>query len=219
MKHETFNSMLAAVGLVVASVTAWYQFAPSSDQLAVVSEGRIEVGRNIEVDDPGGEIEPVLGPIFWKIRVHNSTDSVVSIVDFEVYLLTPDNRKTYYSSMKESLFGVNAELTDQPLPINIGARETNAFLVSLFVPFKRGAGKSEICGKDRVTLRVLESCFFLDGRDIFGNSVDTLYGDSKRPDIVMATWTDQMKMPIFVLEFETADGSKFSENLTYYPFW
>lgn len=92
MKHETLNSIIALLGLGLAAVTAWQQFGPKSDSLSVVNEGRVDLGRMLDIASNGnidpltGESLPVLGPITWKIRVHNLSPHTVAIVSFDAFL-------------------------------------------------------------------------------------------------------------------------------------
>lgn len=77
MKHETINSIVGVLGLVIASVTAVSQFWPEAERLQVVVEGRTETGRPVVVSGfgllRGGDekASPLFGPVSWKIRFFN----------------------------------------------------------------------------------------------------------------------------------------------------
>ncbi|WP_299212189.1 hypothetical protein [uncultured Tateyamaria sp.] len=220
MKHETFNSIIAFLGLGLAAITAWHQFAPKSDAITLVSEGRVEVGRPLEIDPIGtidhitGANQPVAGPITWKLRIHNPTDHAVSLVSFETYLLTEANRRIKYSTMRERLSPFQVELPVQHLPENIPPNESRAYLVSLFVPFSSDEDAQDQCEQAAESLRSLERCFFEKGRDMFGNRVQIVESGS---ELFAAQWTDEFEGPRFLVVLETADGSEFSTNLSFLP--
>jgi hypothetical protein len=141
MKHETINSIGVVFGIGLSAITAWHQFAPKNDTIILTTESRVEIGARMEIDPIGtinpasGENQPVLGPVTWKLRVHNPTDRSMSLVSFEVFLLTEDGSSIYYSTMREQLSSVDAPMSIQPLPVNIPPHESRAYLVSLFVPY------------------------------------------------------------------------------------
>jgi len=223
MKHETFNSIIAALGLSLAAVTAWHQFAPASDKIEPTSEGRVELGRQLEINPFGsislksGSPAPSVGPVTWKVRIHNASDRPVSIVAFSIFLLSEDNRKIQYSGMRERLSPYDASLSEQILPDNISARETKAYLISLFMPFERDQGGNHKCEDEETRLRDLERCFFLKGRDLFGNPVSVVKYGSDLPEAFSVSWDQGHTAPRFSVIFETADGSKFEIHLSYFP--
>jgi hypothetical protein len=223
MKHETINSIIGGLGLLIASVTAWFQFAPTDDQLQVVSENRVDLGMPIEVavggaiDVETGVPQPVLGPITWKIRVHNETDQVVSIVDWRMFLVTSNGTLAQYSSMRERLSAIDPSLTPLSLPVNISARETTAFFVSAFIPFDREALEQSACFAPGKGLNETERCVLSTGRDFFGNSVSLTRYKSAVPEMFSVTWENQAKTPRFYVKLETADGSEFPVILYYFP--
>lgn len=222
MKHETINSILGGLGLVIASVTAWFQFAPTADQIQVVSENRIELGNQITIKDSGaidatGNLQPVFGPVTWKIRVNNETDRVVSIVDWNVFLITDDAGLAQFSEMDPSLASPDLGLVPIALPVNIAARETVAYFVSINVPFERSALKKTECFAKPSGIRETERCVFSSGKDIFGNTVSVKNYGSVAPDTFSVSWESHEKTPKFYLELETADGSRFPTILSYFP--
>lgn len=220
MKRETINSIIALLGLGLAAVTAWYQFGPKSDVITLVSEGRLEVGKQLEIAPFGGvdpaskEIRPVAGPVTWKIRVQNLTDRTVSLVSFKVFLLGDDDSPITYSAMGEVLSPYDASLPVQSLPVNIPANESRAYLVSLFVPFQGDKDPHEKCDDVANSLRGLERCFLEKGRDMFGNRVELLNPGS---ELFHAMWTDSFNGPRFAVVLETADGSTFNTQLSFLP--
>lgn len=223
MKHETANSIIAGLGLAVASVTAWFQFAPTSDQLQVVSENRVEFGAPIEVTTGGtidtatGTPQPVLGPVTWRIRVHNATDRVVSIVDWRMFLISSDGGLMQYSSMRGTLSDIDPSLRPITLPVNIAAHETNAYFVSAFIPFDRDVLEHSGCFEPLRARRETERCVYSSGSDLFGNSVSVTTYESAPPDAFTVSWESQDRTPRFYVELETADGSEFPVVLSYFP--
>lgn len=224
MKHETFNSILGALGLSLAAITAWYQFAPVSDKIDLVSEGRVNLGHSIEYQPAGLSVfffgdAPMLvgGPVSWKIRAFNSTDRPISVVGYSVYLLNEDDRRIQASALKGRLSPFDASLTEQILPDSIASREAKAYLVSLSLPFTRDQSVENKCEDQTNQLRDLERCFFLKGRDLFGNPVNvTKY--SPEPDApISVSWRHKFKGPRFTIVLETADGSQFEAKFSYFP--
>jgi len=223
MKHETFNSLLGAIGLCVALVTAWYQFAPTSDSIEIVSEGRVNLGRDLEYQPVGlgaafdGVPMSVAGPVSWKIRVYNASDRPVSVVAFSVFLLSEDDEGIQYSAMHERLSPFDASLSEQYLPVGVAPREAKAFLVSLAMPFSRDQSADGSCENQTTRLRELERCFFLKGRDLFGNPVTVTKYDDEPEGPMSVSWDQDNKGPRFSVVFETADGSQFETRLSYFP--
>lgn len=223
MKHETFNSVLGALGLCVAVVTAWYQFAPAADDIELVSEGRVNLGRELEFQPVGlgaafgGSPMSVAGPVSWKIRVYNASDRAVSVVGFSIYLLREDDGKIQYSAMHERLSPFDASLKEQILPVGVASREAKAFLVSLSMPFRRDQSADGKCEEQTNQLRELERCFFLKGRDLFGNPVTVTKYDDEPDGPMSVSWDLGNEGPRFSVVFETADGSRFETRLSYFP--
>lgn len=220
MKHETFNSIIAFLGLGLAAVTAWDQFGPKSDFIALANEGRIEVGRRLEIEPIGtidtttGRNQPVVGPVTWKIRVDNATDRPVSIVSFDAFLLGENSGRIQYSTMRESLLAFDPAMSVQALPENIPPNESRAYLVSLFVPFSSDEDTESKCDDSAESLGGLERCFLQKGRDMFGNQVEVVdYGSAG----ISAQWTGGFSGPNFEIVLETADGSEFSTQLSFFP--
>jgi len=227
MKHETINSIGVIAGLVLGivslsltGVTAWHQFAPKKDSITVATEGRVNVGARLEVEPFGGinpetgESQPLLGPVTWKIRVHNTSDRSVSLVDFRGFLLTADDARIMYSAMRERLSPIDPSLPVQSLPENIPANESRAYLVSLFVPFSVEVSDENKCTDLEVDLRELERCYFRKGRDLFGNQVQ--YTETGG-DTFIAIMKGAFKGPRFAILIETADGTQFSTQLSFLP--
>ena len=223
MKHETINSILGGLGLLVASVTAWFQFAPTDDELQIVSEDRVELGAPLQIANGGaidpetGQPQPVLGPITWKIRVHNETDQVVSIVDWRMFLIVRGDGVAQYSSMQPILSEIDPSLAPLALPVNIPAHETSAYFISAFIPFDRDALEQSGCFDPMPRLEEAERCVFSTGEDLFGNSVSVTRYESAPPEAFSVSWGSQERTPRFYVELETADGSEFSVILSYFP--
>lgn len=223
MKHETFNSIIAALGLLIGAVNSWYQFVPGSDHIELVSEGRVNLGRALEVEAAGlsplygGAPMAAAGPITWKVRVYNASDRPVSIVSFSVFLLSKNGDKIYFSEMRERLSPYDTSYAEQKIPDNLGARETKAYLLSMYMPFKVDQGDGPKCEHEARQLSDLERCFFFKKRDLFGNPVTvTRFGaDPNGP--ISVSWDDGNFGPRYALVLETADGSEFETHLSYFP--
>jgi len=221
--------VIGALGLGVASYTAWHQFSPVSDKLTVTSEGRtrlnvpVKIIENATIDPHSGKAVPVIGPIFWKFRIYNSSDRVVSIVKFDVFYIPENGSKAQYSSMNAELLRYETPLHLQEIPENLEPRNTKAYLLSLFIPFKPLSGESKECAKDAMILESIESCLFLNGRDLFGNVVTTKNfinsNNKESPDSHnLYSWEHGISGPDFLIEIETADGSNFNSPINYFYF-
>ena len=224
MKHESVNSIIGVIGLLIACVTAWFQFAPTADRIQLVSEGRITTGHPIEVLPVGGldvhtfQPLPVIGPVTWKIRITNNTDKVVSIVSFRVFQLDDAGKEFYNSTMSERLSIQDASLEAQRLPDNIGANETKGYLVSLMMPIIPHEVERSKCIQNVDNLKEIERCFYVLGRDLFGNDVDAVFDESTPQKVIQVSWQSRKQQPKFRVDIETADGSMFSSDLSYFPF-
>lgn len=223
MKHETVNSIVAGLGLVLATFTAWAQFSPKADELQIISEGRTETGNRIETTEfgsinPATELPaPTIGPTTWRVRIHNQTDRSVSVVNWDFFLLSSEDKRIMYSAAREKLDPVDVSLSSLNLPINIPAHQTNAYLISAFIPFDRNVFEEEVdCFASKPTLHEAEKCVWHSQKDLFGNEITILNGDPS-PHNMNVRWDDRPKAPKFLVEFETADGSKFPVVLSFYP--
>jgi hypothetical protein len=161
-----------------------------------------------------GENQPVAGPVTWKIRVHNPSDRSVSLVSFEVYLLSENGGRIKYSDMHERLSPYDAALPIQSLPENIPPNESRAYLVSLFVPYLADEDAENPCENETDRLRDLERCFLEKGRDLFGNQVQIMESGG---EFFSAQWSNGFSGPRFVVVIGTADGSEFSTQLSFRP--
>ncbi|MDV6254332.1 hypothetical protein [Vibrio sp. EA2] len=92
MKHETVNSIIGVLGLLIASITAYHQFVPPSDQLdiEVVSVPSTQpLNEYIEFQDGlSEEVRKLSGPFFWEFTAYNSLDRTVTIKELETKLLS-----------------------------------------------------------------------------------------------------------------------------------
>lgn len=220
MKHEVINSIGVILTLCLGAVTAWHEFYPKKDIITLTTENRVELGARLDVHPYGaidldtGESRPVIGPVTWKIRVHNPTERSISLVSFEVFLLTTEGAPVYYSAMRERLSPIDAPSSAQTLPENIPPFESRAFLVSLFVPYQMDEDSQSKCEERFTSLEEVQTCFFRSGRDLFGNKVD--YVDTGGGSF-SAIMQDAFNGPRFAVIFETADGSRYSTNLSFLP--
>jgi hypothetical protein len=223
LKHETFNSIIAALGLSLAAITAWHQFVPGSDDIELVSEGRVNLGQKLEINPTGsfdpdtGMPVPTAGPVTWKVRVYNAADRPVSIVSYSLFLISKAGGRVQYSGMNDMLAPYDAPLTTQVLPDNISARVSKAYLISLSIPFVSDLGDGPRCEEQAVQLRVLERCLFLKGRDLFANPVTVTQYGSDPSGPISVSWDRGNEGPLFAAVFETADGSEFVVHLPYFP--
>ncbi len=224
MKHAIINTILATMGIAIAATTAWFQFAPASDQLQLASEGLVNIDQTIKVTPSPGLslISPtsnaVLGPVIWKLRVYNASDRTVSVVGYEVFLLTNEDHRAYYSEMREQLVTFDALLNNQLLPDNIAPRSSKAYIVSMHIPFELDENSTTDCVGKKSKLTDIQRCFFKKGRDLFGNPVETLYSSSDAKEEALTGWQVDFNGPRFLVIMETADGSKFKTVLSYFPF-
>lgn len=227
MKHETFNSIIAGAGLLLATFTAWNQFRPSPDNITLVSEGKVGTQSLMQVNKFGPPIyanknedlktNPTIGPVLWKLRVFNKMDRNVSIVGSDVFLLTQDNRRMQFTGIGgiQSVVGVDP----QPVifPQNIPANEGRSYIVNLRVPIAVSEPESEPCLQEEQTLRDIEVCFYSRGRDLFGNEVRANFDPNDPDNFFHASWPSGQSGPRFLITLQTGDGSRFQAELSYFP--
>ena len=224
MKHETINSIVGVLGLFIGTVTAVSEFWPEADQLQVVTEGRIDSGQPVTFTGLGllhekdAKPSPAFGPVSWKIRLHNGSDRTLSIVDYKVFQLTENGAKIWSSAHNYSIAKYGQSTTEQLFPFSISAHEASAFIISLMVPFKKESAEDELCIEQQATIKQLEKCYYQQGRDLFGNFVETVVYDPPQGERLSVKWSETTFSPSFIVEFETANGSTFSTLLSYYPF-
>lgn len=228
MKHETLNSILGGMGLVIAIFTAWSQFKPEPDNVSVVNEGQIGSSQSIEVnafgpplfveDDSLEKVNPIIGPVLWKVRVFNKTNRTVSVIGAEVFLLGTENRRMTYSRMG----GVKSDFRTPDVPVsfpdNLPAQEGKAYIVALNIPInERDLGQAP-CLQNIGSVREIERCYFKSGRDLFGNPVEANFNPENPSEFFHASWPDgQAKQPRYLLQLKTGDGSSFFVELPYFP--
>lgn len=223
MKHEVFNSILGALGLAIAAVTAWHQFAPNTDDLEIVNEGRTSLGRElvykpIHLGNLLGE-GPMLAasPVSWRLRIFNPTDHPVSIVAYDVYLLTDKDGRVQYSGIRGRFSPFDPSLPEQDLPEVLEPREARAYLFSTPLPFRADNSIETRCEEIAKQLRPLELCFFDKGRDLFGNPVTVTRYDTAPDSAFSVSWESGIQSPVFEVVFTTADGSQFGTKVSYFP--
>ncbi|MBL3597938.1 hypothetical protein JMM63_20695 [Rhodovulum sulfidophilum] len=224
MKHETINSIVGVLGLVIASVTAVRQFWPEAERLQVVVEGRAETGRPIDVSGFGmlrvsdEKPSPLFGPVSWKIRLFNNTDRNLSVVGYQIFQLTEDGAKVSSNALRDRLSQFDLSLAEQPFPFSIDGFDATAVVISLMVPFEEESEGAEECAEPQVSIQQFERCFFKQGRDLFGNQVEKIHYDAAAAGMFSVKWNETTYSPKFLVEFETASGAVFSAPISYYPF-
>ncbi len=220
MKHETFNTIIAALGLLVATTTAMVQFWPSSDQIHVVSEGLVDVGSGVQIfqkatpNPTDGTLDSAVGPSVWKIRITNTSNKSVAIVNYELMRLS-DDRLSKSNAFKERLSPQDPSLVLQTLPVNIAPWESKAFLFSLRLPIQVDRDTLVKCGNRNRSLRDLQNCVLSSGFDFFGNEVEPYLSDGQT---MGAKWKKVKNRTDFIVNFITSDNSKFPVMLSYFPF-
>lgn len=115
--------------------------------------------------------------------------------------------------MRERLSPYDDHLSAQTLPENISARESRAYLISLFVPFQPDKDANK-CEKQAKSFRQLEVCFFEKGRDIFGNEIEFVQFEGGS---FYARNIGPFQGPRFAVVLTTDDGSKFVAQLSFLP--
>ncbi len=209
IKHETVNSIIGVLGLVIASITAFHQFVPPNDNLDIeVVPVPSNKTLNQYMDFQDGQSDDVLkisGPFFWKFTAYNSLDRTVTIKEIETKLLSDTGGLIYYSDLAVGTF--DRDLKPLSLPISIEAREAKVIMLALNIPIKN----QESCVVSQSTIREVERCYYSHGRDLFGNEV-ILLSDG------VVQWGDIPKSPSFLSTLITGDNSEFHKTLSYYPF-
>lgn len=224
MKHETINSIVGVLGLVIASVTAVSQFWPEAERLQVVVEGRVDTGRPIDVSGFGmlrvsdEKTSPLFGPVSWKIRLFNNTDRNLSVVGYQIFQLTENGAKISSNAFRDRLSHFDLSLAEQPFPFSIDGFDATAVVISLMVPFEEESKGAEECAEEQVSIQQFERCLFKQGRDLFGNKVEKIHYDAAAADMFSVKWNETTYSPKFLIEFETASGAVFSAPFSYYPF-
>src|SRR5207248_3262031 len=148
-------------------------------------EGRVDSGTHIEMKHMAfpahtifpafdeKSLAPVIGPVSWKIVLYNDMDRSVTVRTIETFFLDHNGNPAYYSGLQAAVLDGSSPATTQALPFVIKSREAKAIILSLNIPvYPQNDGKPP-CLKSGVLLREVEKCFFMQGRDLFGNSVQT----------------------------------------------
>lgn len=225
MIHKTINSVVAVFGLILASVTAWHQFVPIPDSIILTTEMRYDWGHKISFKDAPffetslNPYNKIMGPVFWKVRIYNNLDRGVSIIGYDVFHIGEDGSTQYYSDMHERFAFFGGDPQKLHFPYNIDSRTGRAVLVGINIPIAAGDELMEICVEPNITLAEFERCFIEESdSDFFGNEVRVGYSDEKLGNFLFSIISaSQISQPQFVLILETADGSRFSTELLYYP--
>ncbi|MEZ9443214.1 hypothetical protein AB4516_18185 [Vibrio sp. 10N.222.54.F12] len=208
-KHETINSVIGILGLIVASITAYHQFMPESDQLelevsSILTSVPLKQYYNFE-DGISDEKLKISGPFFWKITAYNSLDRTVTIKDIDTKLFSDNGGFITYSDMNLGIF--NRKLDPLSLPLSINANEAKVILVGLKVPIVNEAS----CFSSENTRSDIERCYYEKGYDLFGNTVTKNSPNS-------FSWDSFTKAPVFLSTIRTGDNSKIYNELSFYPF-
>ena len=209
MKHETVNSIIGVLGLLIASITAYHQFVPPSDQLdiEVVSVPSTQpLNEYVEFQDGlSEEVRKLSGPFFWEFTVYNSLDRTVTIKELETKLLTDIGSLIDYSDLSIGTFDRN--LVPLQLPLSINAHEAQVIVLALNIPVKY----QEHCKISGSTVQELEQCYYQYGHDLFGNEIERLaYG--------AVQWKGLPKSPSFISTITTGDNSQLSKTLSFFSF-
>lgn len=154
----------------------------------------------------------------WKIRLYNGTERNLSVVGYQIFQLTEDGEKLSSNAFRDRLSQFDSSLADQTFPFSINGYDATAVVISLMVPFKAEGEGIEECTEKNVSIHQLERCFFKQGRDLFGNQIESTHYDSSAPDKFSVKWHETTYSPKFLVEFETASGEIFSAAISYYPF-
>lgn len=217
MDREDLNTGIATLALLISAVTAWFQFSPEPDALLMSRADRSGFSDKLVFEQNPAPIYGKAGsyisvsPISWDLIIYNPTGKKVSIVDARVFYGSGD-QKTYVSGMLVSFNPYDLEIKDAGMPFNIESYESQKFKLSLKIPIR--SPENEVCEKLSY-IQAVENCYKADSQDIFGNIFVKLDSGKRSGSGV---WESDPFNPEFVLEIQTADGSKFDFSVEYYPF-
>ena len=209
IKHESVNSVIAVLGLLIAIVTAYYQFVPKSDNLNIevsTIPSNLPLIQHFDFQDGlSDKVFKISGPFFWKFTIYNNLNRTTTIKKINTKLLSGAGGLIDYSNLTVGTF--DRELQPLPLPISIGANEPLVIIVGLNVPIL----SEESCFTQQSTLNEVQRCYFEKGYDLFGNPVHSIDGGAVK-------WEGLPKSPIFISRVITGDNTEFNKTLSYYPF-
>lgn len=241
MKHESINTVIAGLALLLGILSAISQLRPKSDDL-IVSSGSISFSESLlDIKDGnyavGAEYDAkLIGPVVWKLDLVNTRDRNLVITDIKAFKLDSANGRSYYTSLFSFVSLEETGNKKLVTPLNIPNREGIRLLLGLNIAIPSDDRSTGNCIVSGITLLQLQRCLFASGRDLFGNPYKaTFFTDSgERVGFDMPVDpTDPIlenamlgefanisdaKFPKFLIEITSSDGSKFSETLHYYPF-
>ncbi|WP_299022788.1 hypothetical protein [uncultured Photobacterium sp.] len=209
IKHETVNSVIGVLGLMIALVTAYHQFVPEGDKIDIdVSPIPTSVPLKQHFDFQDGisdEVFKISGPFFWEFTAYNSLDRTVTIKDIDTKLFSGAGSLIDYSNITVGTF--DRELKPLSLPLLIGSHEAKVILIGLNVPII----SEDSCFSSQSSMSSVQRCYFEKGYDLFGNSVSTIQGGA-------VSWDELPKSPVFLSTVKTGDNSEFHRKLSFYSF-
>lgn len=214
--HEAINTMIAAAALLLAGITAWFQFAPEADQLQVVTQQRVRSNSRIRLDRTPlplpntNEGTMTLGPVIWRVVLFNPTSHPVALTGIDLAYAHPQGE--IWSSYM--LAGIQSEPEGRAVdfPVMLVSHEARALLIYAVIPAKTLSQPAEMSCRQRLeTLQAFESCLFDQGRDIFGNRGTRIAAGAG------FRWDEEPVAPIYMATIRTATGYVTRTPLTYYP--
>lgn len=219
-KHETVNSIGVIVAIVAAFSSLYQQYKSTPDDLKLTTNGRIISDSIVSMIDHGGPnkeadgLDPVIGPIPWKVLAYNPTARPVTVTDFKMSYLSPAGRQIDYSAMNKTMSTAQDSTQSVPLPDQISPGEAKAYVLSVYMPIHPTDQQRAACLGKELSLLELERCFYQHGTDLFGNRVEKTV--EQFPGMFTIGYSGTLSGPQFIMEMKTGDGSSEIINLSYY---
>ena len=187
VSRENINTLLAGLALVVSLLTYWNETSDPPDKFNAIdlgldiSEQALDV-RGKRIAEAG--IDPLVGPFYWRVQIHNPTVHPVSLVSADLDYRSPAGEVKYYSSF-DLILSSSKNRTAVKLPITITPGQASHFFVSFFVPVTASADQEYQCLRSGATISEIRRCFGRYGTDLFGNKVEMSVRQS--PEFTMIT--------------------------------
>ena len=237
MKHETINSVVAVLSLLLSTTVFFVQFGPKSDALVVTNEGEIRhhlywnEEDSVVIATDSKKNKHVLGfPSKWKVRLYNPSSRAVSVTSFRVtaepFPGKPIEDKTKFDSAIESILRealevelpvypalaakINETWSDELSPIRLQPQQAvDVVIAPLHFFYRYEDDEHENCILSTKTINDIKNCYAERGKNVYG-AAQKIHPNIEGEYIV--DLNDDAN-PHYRLQVNTGDGSTYSVSL------
>lgn len=222
MKRETFNTIIALLGLALAAFSTFNQLRPEKDvldfstQAGFDSKDYFKLARQANLPkEIFGENTKLAGPAFIRLEIANNMNRPVTVKKINLTFINKNNNELFYSSLFDGEGGSDAFLSN--IPVTLAEHTVKNINMSINIPifykedFAECFENKRILKGENKSVNEVEYCYYSKGKDLIGNAINMQ--EFKNGGVII-TKNEQSKALNYKVTLITGDNTEISRMAT-----